>query len=177
MRAFLLLLEIGLLLPGGPYPSFYQPVDKLSTVQFSIKNLGFAVTGSFGGVSGKVDFDPAEPGNAVFDVTVDAGSVNTDNSMRDDHLRKESFFDTEHYPTIRLVSGKIGFYRNGAYLFDGNLTIKGHTRDVSFPFTASQVDGGYRFRGSFIINRRDFEVGGSSTISDRTEISLDVTVK
>ena len=175
MRAFLLFLEMGLLLPVVQ-PS-YQPVGKLSTVQFAIKNLGFTVNGSFGGVLGRIDFDPAAPGSAVFDVTVDAGSVNTDNTMRDDHLRGESFFDTEHYRLIRLVSERIGFYRKGTYLFEGRLTIKGHTKDVSFPFVAAQVDGGYRFRGSFAINRRDFEVGGSSTISDRTEINLDVIVK
>ena len=177
MRGGMRLLSALLLSPVFPYQTIYQPVGQLSSVQFSIKNFGFTVNGSFKGVSGKVVFDPAAPGNAEFDVAVDAGSVNTDNSMRDDHLRKESFFDTEHYPIIRLVSGKVGFYRNGAYLLEGKLTIKGHTAPVSFPFTAAQVDGGWRFKGSFIINRRDFEVGGSSTVSDRAEINLDVTVK
>jgi polyisoprenoid-binding protein YceI len=75
------------------------------------------------------------------------------------------------------VSSVIAFHRNGGYMFNGKLTIKGHTKDISFPFNATVVDGGYRFRGSFSINRRDFEVGGSSTISDRTDINLDVTVK
>ena len=176
MRKCLFLLPA--LLPIGVFSqSLYQPVDKLSAVQFNIKNLGFTVNGSFGGVMGKIVFDPAKPGDAVFDVTVDAGSVNTDNSMRDEHLRKESFFDTLHYPKIRLTSTRVSVNRNGTYLFDGKLTIKGHTKELTFLFSAVPVDGGYRFRGSFFINRKDFEVGGTSTISDRTEILLDITVK
>ena len=161
----------------GVAQSTFQPVDKLSIVQFNIKNLGFKVTGSFSGVSGKIVFDPAQPGNALFDVTVDAASVNTDNSMRDDHLHKESFFDVEHFPKIRVVSDKIAFHRNGAYLFSGKLTIKGHTKDISFPFTVAQVEGGYRFKGAFSVNRSDFDIGGFSTMSDQSEISLDVTAK
>ena len=171
------LLTVALVLAAFVDRWAYTPVGSLSTVQFSVKNLGFKVTGSFVGVEGRVDFDPAAPANGVFDVTVDAGSVNTDNGMRDDHLRGESFFDVGHYPRIRLVSGKIGFYRNGAYLFTGTLTIKGHSAAVAFPFTAAVVDGGYRFRGNFSIDRRDFGVGGMSTISDGVEVNLDVTVK
>lgn len=171
------LLTMALLLGAFLDRWAYQPVGSLSTVQFSVRNLGFKVTGSFGGVEGRVVFDPAEPASGVFDVTVDAGSVNSDNGMRDDHLRGESFFDVGHYPRIRLVSGKIGFYRNGSYLFTGTLTIKGHSKAVAFPFSASVVDGGYRFKGSFAIDRRDFGVGGTSTISDGVEVNLDVTVK
>lgn len=153
-----------------------QPADKVCTVQFTIKNLGFKVSGSFGGVSGKIVFDAAAPGNASFDVTVEAASVNTDNSMRDDHLRKEGFFDVEHYAKIRIVSDGV-VARRGGYLFNGKLTIKGVTKPISFPFTVVKVDGGYRFRGTFTVNRRDFGIGGFSTISDNAELSLDVTAK
>ncbi|HVS98212.1 MAG TPA: YceI family protein [Puia sp.] len=172
-----ILLATGCLIGSGLFAQgVYQPVDKRSTVQFTIKNLGFNVTGSFSGVAGKVIFDPAEPGNASFDVTVEAASVNTDNSMRDDHLRKESFFDAEHFPKIRLVSDRIAFHRNGAYLFNGQLTIKGHTKASRFPFAAAKVEGGYRFKAAFTVNRRDFGVGGFSTISDDTQVNLDITV-
>ena len=165
-----------LVVSGVVAQTVYQPVDKGSTVQFTIKNLGFNVTGSFTGVAGKVVFDPADPGHASFDVTVEAASVNTDNSMRDDHLRKESFFDAGHFPKIRLVSEKIAFHRNGAYLFDGKLTIKGHTEAVRFPFTLAQAGGGYRFKGAFTVNRRALGVGGFSTISDEARVSLDINV-
>ncbi|GGA85381.1 YceI family protein [Puia dinghuensis] len=175
-----LLLDSVLLLAlfiATPVKAQYQPLDKGSSVQFRIKNLGFNVTGSLTGLVGKISFDPAQPGDAVFDVSVDANSINTDNDMRDDHLRKESYFNVKQYPRISLISGKISLYKRGAYLFAGRLTIKNHSQDVSFPFTATEIDGGYQFKGTFTINRKDFDVGGFSTISDNLDVTLDVIAK
>jgi len=156
----------------------YQPVNEGSTVQFTIKNFGFNVTGTMTGLTGQIRFDVEHPEDASFDVSLNAASVNTDNTMRDDHLRKAAYFNTEKYPLIRLVSGKItGSGKNGGLLFTGRLTIKDHTKDLSFPFTREAAGGGYRFKGVFTINRKDFDVGGTSTISDKLEVALDVIVK
>lgn len=154
-----------------------QPQAAGSTVQFKIKNLGFNVIGSLGGLAGQLRFDPAHAEDAAFDVTVDAGTINTDNGMRDDHLRGESYFNVQRYPRLHLVSTRIVPQKKGSYLFTGQLTIKDHTKEVSFPFTATEAAGGYRFQGAFTINRKDFEVGGFSTISNELEITLDVTAK
>jgi polyisoprenoid-binding protein YceI len=154
-----------------------QPQAAGSTVQFKIKNLGFNVTGSLGGLAGQIRFDPARPEDAVFDVTADAATINTDNGMRDDHLRGESYFNVQRYPRIRLVSTRINQQKKGSYFFTGQLTIKDHTKEVSFPFTATEAGGGYRYQGAFTINRKDFEVGGFSTISNELEVMLDVTAK
>jgi polyisoprenoid-binding protein YceI len=97
--------------------------------------------------------------------------------MRDDHLRGESYFNVQHYPRIRLVSTHIAPGRKGSYLFTGQLTIKDHTKEVSFPFTAAASAGVYRFTGTFTINRKDFDVGGFSTISNELDVMLDVTAK
>jgi polyisoprenoid-binding protein YceI len=164
-------------LAGSRVSAQLQPVDKTAIVQFKIKNLGFSTTGSFSGLKGRITFDPAHPEQAVFDATVDANSINTDNSMRDDHLRRETYFDAQHFPDIHLVSARIIAHKGTEYLFNGRLTIKGHAKDVSFIFTATPVDGGYRFQGSFTINRKDFDIGGFSSISDALTVNLDVTAK
>jgi polyisoprenoid-binding protein YceI len=154
-----------------------QPQASGSTVQFKIKNLGFNVIGSLGGLAGQMRFDPGHLDDAAFDVTVEAGTINTDNGMRDDHLRSESYFNVQRYPRIHLVSGKISPGKKNSFLFTGQLTIKDHTKEVSFPFTASETGGVYRFQGTFTINRKDFDIGGFSTISDQLEVTLDVTAK
>ena len=51
---------------------------------------------------GNIQFDPAHPDQCSFDVSVDAASVNTDNSMRDEHLRKDNYFDVKTWPRIRF---------------------------------------------------------------------------
>src|SRR5262249_54031976 len=135
--------------------SSFQPQDAGSSIQFKIKNLGFNVTGSLSGLAGKIQFDPGKPQESHFDVSVAASTINSDNGMRDDHLRGESYFDVQHHPRIRLVSGRITASRKGAYVFVGQLTIKDHSKEVVFPFTAAAGGGGYRFQGSFTISRKD----------------------
>ena len=156
----------------------YKPTDNGSLVKFTIKNLGFRVGGSFTGLQGDVRFDPAHIEDAVFDISIDAGTINTDNGMRDDHLRGSSYFDAKEYPRIRFVSQKVAASnKKGIWVLSGKLMIKNHTKDISFPFSAVIAGGGYIFKAAFTINRRDFEVGGFSTLSDDVDLDLQVLVK
>ena len=152
------------------------PVAESSTVKFKIKNLGFNVNGSFSGLKGSIKFSPENASAGSFDVTIDANTVNTDNNTRDNHLRKEEFFDVEKYPHIRFVSTKISG-SGGKYTVNGKLTIKDVTKEISFPFTAKEEQGGVLFDGDFKINRKDFHVGGGGTISDELTVSLHVLGK
>jgi polyisoprenoid-binding protein YceI len=156
----------------------YRPVDQGSTTQFTVQNFGFDVTGSFTGLHGTIAFDPANTANAHFDVDIDARTVNTDNSLRDSHLRDESYFDVAKHPVIRLASTKIAATdKKETFLFTGRLTIKNTTKDISFPFQVIQSGDGFVFKGSFKIKRKDFDVGGTSTISDELEVHLNIVAK
>ena len=159
-------------------PIVYTPVDQNSSVIFKISNLGFIIPGSFKGLKGNISFDPEKLSQSVFDVTVDARTVNTDNNMRDEHLKGESYFDVNKYPVIHLVSTKISSNgKKGSYLFYGNLTIKNTTKEISFPFTADVADAGYLFKGSFKMNRRDYNIGGLSIISNELEVFISVLAR
>ena len=151
----------------------YKPVDAGSALKFTIGNFGFDVNGTFSGFQGKINFDQQNPVAASFDVTIDAATVNTDNQLRDSHLKGSDYFDVADYPRIRLVSGKITGSKNN-YKFTGTLTIKGKSKDISFPFTAVTAADGYLFSGTFKINRKDFDVGGTSTIANELQVSLNV---
>jgi polyisoprenoid-binding protein YceI len=173
-----IILFLSVIISATAATAQYKPTDQGSTVQFKIKNLGFSVNGSFSGLQGNIQFDPAHPDQCNFDVSVDASSVNTDNSMRDDHLRKDSYFDVKTYPRIRFQSTKIlAANKAGAFIISGKLSIKNTTKEISFPFTATASQTGYVFKGSFPINRKDFQIGGSSTISDELVLMLSITAE
>jgi len=155
----------------------YKPVDPGSALRFTVKNFGFDVQGSFTGLKGSINFDPQNLANAGFDVTIDAGTINTDNSTRDQHLKGEDYFDVKNYPVIRLLSGKVVAGKNGVYVLTGALTIKGKSKEISFPFTVNPSNDGLVFKGSFKINRKDFGVGGTSTIANELEVTLNVIAK
>lgn len=147
-----------------------------SAIGFAIKNFGVTVDGSFSGLTGSVNFDPANPNAAKFSAYVDAKTINTGMSSRDNHLRKKDYFHVDEYTKIRFESVQVSrSTKDGVYLMQGNLTIKGVTKAVRFGFTATPVTGGYLFKGKFAINRRDFGVGGSSiSLSDELQVILEV---
>ena len=153
----------------------YHPVPEESTVHFSLKNFGFKTSGSLGAPDGDISFNPDDPGKSSFRVTIKAESINTDNESRDEHLKEETYFDVKNYPLIRFVSSSVKQSdKKGSYETTGTLTMKNKSKEITMPFTAEKNGDGWTFSGSFKINRRDYGVGGSSTLSD--EVTVDVKV-
>ena len=155
------------------FSTVIEPVDDASEIKFAIKNFGLNVTGKFSGLSGTIQFNPSNLSASVFNVSVDAATVNTGVDMRDSHLKKEEYFDVSKYPSLNFVSTSITGDQNG-YTVSGRLTIKGVTKDISFPFTATRQNDVMVFTGSFSINRKDFNVGGGSTVMGS---NVDVNLK
>jgi polyisoprenoid-binding protein YceI len=157
----------------------YTPIDDGSKVHFVIDNFGIATGGDFTGLTGTIKFDPANLANADFDVSVDANTVNTDITARDNHLRRSEYLDVKNYPKLSFKSTRVTKANKDGYVYMfGNITIKGVTKEVNFPFAATPKDGGYLFEGSFKLNRRDFGVGGNSiSLSDEVTITLSISAK
>jgi polyisoprenoid-binding protein YceI len=157
----------------------YTPTDAGSKVRFVIKNFGINTGGTFEGLAGSIIFDPANLAGASFNVSVDAKSVDTDVEARDNHLRKEEYFDVEKYPKLSFRSTKITTTNKEGYLFMfGVITIKNISKEISFPFKQTSKDGGILFDGEFKLNRLDFGVGGKSfSMSDELNVELSIFAK
>lgn len=156
----------------------YQPVENGSTVKFAIDNLGFGVAGSFTGITGTITFNDDNLSASSFSVSINSATVNTGNNTRDKHLRGEDYFNVTKYAVIKIISTKIAKSATlGYFVFFGKLTIKDKTIDISFPFKVSSEQNGNRFVGEFKIKRRDFEVGGRSTVSNELLVKLNVLTK
>lgn len=154
------------------------PVQTDKAVRFTISNFGFDVSGEFSGITGSVSFDDKNLSSALFDVKVRSNSVNTKNKQRDKHLMGEDYFNTSLYPEIQIQSTRIAkSVTPGYYVFFGKLTLKGKTKEITFPFTAVEEGAAYRFKGNFKLKRKDFGVGGNSTISNELTVYLDVLTK
>ena len=154
----------------------YTPTDAGSKVRFVIENFGINTGGTFEGLAGSVVFNPANLAGASFNVSVDAKSVDTDMEARDNHLRKEEYFDVEKYPKLSFRSTKITTTNKEGYLFMfGVITIKNISKEISFPFKQTSKDDGILFEGEFKLNRRDFGVGGKSfSMSDELNVELSI---
>ncbi len=152
----------------------YKPIDAKSEIKFTIKNFGLNTSGTLSGLKGDINFDPAQIASSKFNVSVDVNTINTGIDMRDNHLKKEEYFNAEKYPALSFVSTEIKA-ADKDYTVTGQLTIKGITKTISFPFTAAKQDNGMLFTGNFSINRKDFSVGGGSAVmGNNVDIGLKV---
>jgi polyisoprenoid-binding protein YceI len=153
-----------------------------STVGFSVRHMMVSkVRGNFQTFSGEIvtgeNFEDSQ-----VTATVDASSITTGTAQRDEHIRSADFFAVENHPTWEFRSTAV---REGT--LEGELTIKGVTRPVSFDleFTGFGPDawGGTRagFEASTTINRNDFGVdikmpieGGGLVVGEKVTITLEI---
>jgi polyisoprenoid-binding protein YceI len=148
-----------------------------STISFKIKNLGINTSGSFNGLQADIQFKPQDLTGSIIEASVDAGSINTDNDMRDSHLKGADYFDVATYPKIKLKSISFKHKNGGNYTGNFNVTIKDKTKLVEVPFTYTETGNTAVFNGSFKVNRSDFGIGGKNMIlSDEATITVNTEI-
>ncbi len=135
-------------------------------VSFKIKNAGISVDGKFTDVKATVSVDDKTFANSTFNGVVQANSVNTDNNLRDGHLRdKAEFFDVKKYPTITMKAVKIGATQSGgSYKVDWLLTMKGVSKKVTTDVLVNLNGRSLYILTVFKINRLDWNLGSNGIL-------------
>ena len=154
-----------------------------TAAQFSVRHMGIStVRGAFTKVSGSAQYDPSNVSKTSIDATIDASSVDTRVSMRDNDLRSPNYFDVAKYPTITFKSKSVQAVGEGKLKIVGDLTIHGVTKEVtldvdgpSAPVTDPKGNSHLGASASTKVNRKDFGVGGSSNmVGEDITITIDV---
>jgi polyisoprenoid-binding protein YceI len=117
--------------------------------------------------------------------TLDAASVDTKESDRDEYVRGADLLDVEKFPVLTFVSTSVtGSGSKGEVT--GDLTIHGVTRSVSLAtkFNGTSVGPDGNLRGSFAasteLSRKDFDLSigakeaGGLLLGDKIKVSLDI---
>jgi len=143
------------LLKDGALAGQWVLDPRTSSIRLKTKAMGFLpVNGFFREVSGNGTVSP--DGKVSGTVTVAAASIDTKNTRRDTHLRSADFFDSGNYPDISFTAEAIRPSGRGAAV-TGALTVRDHTRPLSFDAAASvQDDGEVRLDAEVHLNRADF---------------------
>ena len=158
-----------------------------SSVEFRIKHMMIStVRGHFGEFEGTIEA-AAEYRDSKVHGTIQAASIDTNETRRDEHLRSADFFDVENHPTIEFESTRVEHKDRGDYRVTGDLTMHGETHPVTLDITVHGVTRdaqghdrvGLEARGT--LNRSDFglrwqqalETGGV-LVADEVRISADI---
>lgn len=148
-----------------------------SSIKFQLKNLGIKTGGSINGLTANIAFNPDKLETSTIEAMLDVSSINTDNDLRDSHLRGDEFFDAAKYPTISMKSISFKHKSGDNYTGQFNLTIKGITKTFEVPFTYTTDASGATFKGGLKLNRLDFNIGGKSLVmSNDVSVSIEVQV-
>jgi polyisoprenoid-binding protein YceI len=156
-----------------PAPATTYAVDAQHTsVTFLVRHLFTNVEGRFGTFAGQIVFDPAAPEKTAVTGSIDAASIDTNVTKRDEHLRSPEFFDAAKFPKIEFASTgvtDVDKTKNTAKI-QGNLTMHGVTKpvvlDAQFLGAATDPWGNKKagFSASTVIDRKTFGLGWNKTL-------------
>ena len=91
-----------------------------SNIKFTVTHMVVSeVEGSFKKFDGTVENGKPDFSDAVVNFTVDVNSVNTDNEMRDGHLKSDDFFNAAKYPAMTFKSSSVKVLGGNKYQMTG----------------------------------------------------------
>ncbi len=158
------------LIIGSAFTALKTQDWKISDSSF-VKFDGGDPSGQFGGMKGIISFDPNDLANSKFDATIDVTSINTGNGMKNTHAKSEKWFDADKYPTIQFTSSAITKTTDG-YETKGMLMMHGVQKEVTIPFTFQDNT----FKGSFTVNRLDYNVNTAEPNHGASSFKVDISV-
>src|SRR5579872_5635057 len=160
-----------------------------SIAEFRVKHMMISnVKGQFPKLTGTLKLDESDLSKSHVEASIEAASIQTRDEQRDAHLKSADFFHVEKFPALTFKSTGISIVRDGELAVEGDLTIRGVTRKVTFSVEgptppAKDPWGNTRVAvaATTKINRKDYgltwnaalETGGI-LVGDEVTISLDV---
>jgi polyisoprenoid-binding protein YceI len=186
MRRLIPALVVALLLAplSHAQTSTWTPDKAHSGVDFSILHLDISkVRGHFNLNGGEVNWNDADITKSKVNIIIDLSTVDTNNSMRDNDLKSDVFFDTAKFPTATFTSTSITKAAGGLNIA-GNLTVHGITKPVTLqvegpngPVTGMDKKPHMGFSATTTLDRAAFGLGlkyPSSVIGNDVKLTIDL---
>ena len=106
------------------------------------------------------------------EITIQAGSIDTNHKLRDGHLKGADFFNTTEFPEISFRGNKITKVNKSEYRVEGYLKLKNVTKltTINFSITDSVKDT-WGYENKFVkyagkLNRKDYNIKWNKTLDE-----------
>jgi cytochrome b561/polyisoprenoid-binding protein YceI len=169
--------------PAEPVVAGEWVVDPQSSkIEFEGRHGSKIFKGRFDQWTARIQFDPENIERASARVNIKTGSASTGDTYYDSTLPSADWFDAAKFPTATFLSKSFRRTGSGTYEVDGELTIRGVTKSLTFPF---ELRGGSQkadMTAELTIKRLDFGVGAAADpraewVSNPIRIKLEVKAK
>ena len=155
--AFALLIAASTTGSAATRDPVYRIDSERTVAGFSVNELGlWQRTGRFGHTRGQIRYDAGGESGSI-ELAVDAASVDTGWSLRDDFVRGEHMLDAGRHPQFRFHSTALRFDAHRLVAVDGLLTL----RDVTLPVRFRVTDVHCETPGAGSGERCDATISGS----------------
>jgi polyisoprenoid-binding protein YceI len=170
-----------------PLPGPWTIDPAHSSIMVTVRHLGLSsVHGRFGEFGGRIDVAEHVERSRVT-AEIKAATIDTANSLRDEHLRGPDFLDVEHFPLVTYTSAHVVPAGVDHWTVHGELALKDIQRpvelDLSYLGTGPDPWGGFRaaFRATTELRREDFSMvynqllsAGIGAIGTTLRVVLDI---
>ncbi|MBE9608469.1 YceI family protein [Chitinilyticum piscinae] len=147
-----------------------------SSLEFTFSQMGGKVDGNFKGYTGKINFDPAKPEKAQAQLEVDLNTIDVGGADGNAEAKKKAWFNVAAFPKATFTATSVKALGSGKFDVKGKLTIKGISRDVGGPLTATQSGDQLELKGSVAVKRLAFQLGEGAW-ADTDTVGDDVTIR
>lgn len=176
-----LFLSVGICIAGPTHAApRYAVVPTKSSVTFVGMQQGEKFTGTIKSYDARILFAADDPTGSSLDVTLELKSIDTKSPDRDQAIATADWFDLAKYPTAGFRTVAIHSTPAGP-VGDADLTIKGRTKRIEFPFVWRVAGGGATLDARVTVDRLDFGVGGGewadeSMVGRKVEVVVHLTL-
>ena len=127
-------------LASAAMPTQWELDNSHTRVGFEVEHLGFSTTmGRFDKVDGTLNYNMKAPEATQMSFVIDTNSINTAWEARDEHLRKDEFFNVAKYPTMTFKSTQVDFINPIQAKVTGDFTLLGKTMPLTLDVTLKKL--------------------------------------
>lgn len=163
---------------AGASAADWRPAEGAS-LGFTGSYQGQPFQGQFQRFTPDIRFDADDLDGSRFEVEIEVAGARTGTAEYDEYMHGEDFLASVAYPTARFVAGDFRAEADDRFEADAELTIRGKTVPIVFPFRFVDNGDTAQLSAEVTIRRLDFDVGTGewgdpSLIANEVKVTVDL---
>ena len=158
----------------------YEVTPVESTIKFGVES-SVPIKGTFDKWNARMKFSSTDVRSGVLDIEIQADSVNTGSSVKNNKLKSTDFFNAKDSPIITFKSTRVVQTGPNTFDLEGDFTIRGVTKTEKLTLTAhGKGSTSGSIDGTMAFDRKDYGMNRNIPfikIANRVEVNVSLKWK